>query len=94
MQDNHFGDEGLDYITKEITFEYSNHFKLTNLDLSYNFFGDKNGVKFANALSLNQTITTLKLEGNNFDHLSGKAFLHTVRSNKVLYNLDLSNNSI
>ncbi len=94
VADNHFGDVGLEYFTREITFEYSNHFTLSNLDLSFNFFCDKSGVKFANSLSHNKTITTLKLEGNNFDHLSAKAFLQTVRHNKLLYNLDLSNNSI
>jgi len=94
VADNHFGDEGLEYFTKEIIFEYGNHFTLTNLDLSFNFFSDKSGVKFANALSQNKTITTLKLEGNNFDHLTAKAFLNTVRNNNLLYNLDLSNNSI
>lgn len=51
VADNHFGDIGLEYFTKEIIFEYGNHFTLTNLDLSFNFFGDKSGVKFANALS-------------------------------------------
>ena len=74
VADNHFGDVGLEYFTREITFEYSNHFTLTNLDLSFNFFCDKSGVKFANSLSHNKTITTflpkmLKhffLKGSNF----------------------------
>ena len=71
----------------------SNNYRLEELDLGNNFFGDEGLKKIADALAGNTTLLTLNLEANDVSEEGLLSLATALRSNHTLQHLNLDSNS-